>query len=66
MAENHLQIEMEKDWRISASSWDSEFYLTEEQIEYAAMDAYVGVQLFKKFSENWWDEDNKKHEPIAN
>lgn len=52
MAEAHLNISMDKDWQISASDWEQD-ELSERQIDYAAMDAHVGVELFKKFNKHW-------------
>lgn len=49
MAKSHVGIELNKNWRIRCSSWDSGT-LTEEQIDYAAKDALVAIEIFKKFS----------------
>ncbi|XP_063696742.1 exonuclease 3'-5' domain-containing protein 2-like [Culicoides brevitarsis] len=50
MSKSELGIELNKDWRIRASNWEAET-LSEHQIEYAAMDAFVGIELFKNFAE---------------
>lgn len=50
MAKAQLGIELDKDWRIRCSDWDAPT-LTPRQIEYAAMDSFVGIELFKKFAE---------------
>lgn len=43
-----LGCELDKDWRVRASNWDAET-LSERQIEYAALDAYIGVKILEKF-----------------
>lgn len=47
MAKSQLNIEMDKNWRIRCSDWEAK-ELSEQQLEYAANDAHVGIQLFKK------------------
>lgn len=47
MAKSQLNIEMDKNWRIRCSDWEAQ-ELSEKQLEYAANDAHVGIQLFKK------------------
>lgn len=48
MAKEHLNVVMEKNWRISCSDWEQQ-QLTPVQLKYAATDAHVGVTLFQKF-----------------
>lgn len=48
MAKEHLNVVMEKDWRISCSDWEQP-ELTPVQVSYAATDAHVGVALYKQF-----------------
>ncbi|XP_058061319.1 exonuclease 3'-5' domain-containing protein 2-like [Anopheles bellator] len=47
LAEETLSIIMVKDWRVSSSHWDAA-YLSEEQIRYAADDAYIGALVFEE------------------
>lgn len=42
-----LACELDKDWRVRASDWEAES-LSERQIEYAALDAYVAVKILKQ------------------
>lgn len=42
-----LNIELDKNWRISCSDWESHI-LTSTQIDYAAKDSFVAVEIFKK------------------
>lgn len=49
MSKTQLGIQLDKDWRIRCSNWDADT-LTSRQIDYAAMDAFVGIELFKKFA----------------
>lgn len=48
MSLHHLNVTMDKDWRISCSDWDAET-LSPRQIDYAAKDALVAVELFRHF-----------------
>lgn len=50
MAKSHLNVIMEKDWRIRCSDW-ADINLTEKQISYAATDAHVAIELFKLLTE---------------
>lgn len=61
----HLNIEMDKDWDIRTSDWEAHI-LTERQIDYAAMDVHVAIELFKKFKAHWWDKDIIKLDGIDN
>lgn len=47
MSKSLLDIELDKDWRIRCSDWEQP-ELTEKQIQYAANDAFVAIELFKK------------------
>lgn len=49
MAKTHLNVVMEKDWRVRCSDWGAT-NLTDKQISYAAMDAHVAIELFKLFT----------------
>ena len=50
MAKTHLNIEMDKHWRIRCSDWGSKV-LTKDQVQYAACDAHVAIELFKILTE---------------
>lgn len=41
-----LDIDLDKNWRIRCSDWEIES-LSDTQIDYAAKDAFVGVEIFK-------------------
>lgn len=42
-----LGYQLDKDWHIRASNWDAES-LSDRQIEYAALDAFVAVKIFEQ------------------
>lgn len=46
----HLKVQLDKNWRVRCSDWEAET-LMNMQIEYAAKDAHVGVELFRKFAD---------------
>lgn len=48
MALQHLHVTMDKDWRISCSNWEGDT-MTPRQIDYAAKDALVAVELYRHF-----------------
>ncbi|XP_050533718.1 exonuclease 3'-5' domain-containing protein 2 [Daktulosphaira vitifoliae] len=60
-----LGCELDKDWRVRASYWETEI-LTERQIQYAALDAYVAVKIFEQLRNKiipwqfWFYWSNKK------
>ncbi|XP_055642855.1 exonuclease 3'-5' domain-containing protein 2 [Toxorhynchites rutilus septentrionalis] len=66
MSESMLGVKLDKHWRVRASNWENE-ELTERQIQYAANDAHVSVELFRKLAKlivprgiwtsrkNWFD-----------
>lgn len=43
-----LGCKLDKDWRVRASNWEAEL-LSDRQIEYAALDAYVAVKILEQF-----------------
>lgn len=47
LAHKLLGCQLDKDWRIRASDWNAEF-LSDRQIEYAALDAYVAVKILEQ------------------
>lgn len=47
LANKLLGCELDKDWRVRASDWEAEL-LTDRQIEYAALDAYVAVKILEQ------------------
>lgn len=49
MSKANLGVELNKNWRIRCSSWDSPV-LTEAQIDYAAKDSLVAIGIFQKFA----------------
>lgn len=49
MSKDYLDIELDKNWAIRCSDWEANI-LSESQIEYAAKDAYVAIELFKKMA----------------
>ncbi|GAB0096872.1 Exonuclease 3'-5' domain-containing protein 2 [Sergentomyia squamirostris] len=50
LSHNFLDIELDKDWRLRCSDWSSP-QLTSKQVQYAANDAFVAIELFKYFSD---------------
>ena len=44
LASSFLGVTLDKDWRLRAGEWDAEEF-TERQIEYAANDALVAVNI---------------------
>lgn len=46
LAEVHLNVKMNKHWRIRCSNWEAKT-LTNDQLIYAATDAHVAIELFK-------------------
>lgn len=49
MAASLLDISLNKDLSLSCSDWEAKT-LSKEQIEYAAKDVFVAIELFKKFA----------------
>lgn len=49
MSKNVLNVELDKNWRVRCSDWEAKD-LTEKQIDYAAKDALVAVEIFKSLS----------------
>ncbi|KAG5683740.1 hypothetical protein PVAND_013005 [Polypedilum vanderplanki] len=47
LSKSILNIELDKNWRITCSDWEIT-ELSKEQIDYAAKDAFVAVEIFKK------------------
>lgn len=54
MAKACLGVELNKSWRIRCSSWDSPT-LTAAQIDYAAKDCLVALEIFKTLSKKYDD-----------
>lgn len=50
MSEDYLKVKLDKNWRIRCSDWEAPI-LNDKQIDYAAKDAHVAVELFKYFAE---------------
>ncbi|XP_065094912.1 exonuclease 3'-5' domain-containing protein 2 [Ochlerotatus camptorhynchus] len=49
LAERTLGVKLDKHWRIRASNWEND-QLTERQVAYAASDAHVAIEMFRKFA----------------
>lgn len=49
MSKSYINVELNKNWRIRCSLWDSPI-LTEAQIDYAAKDCLVAIEIFKKMT----------------
>lgn len=50
MSEKYLSVTLEKNKDVRCSNWNA-LSLSAEQIDYAAKDALVGIELFKHFAE---------------
>jgi len=51
LAKDHLNISLNKSSHIRRSDWSADT-LSQEQLQYAALDAYVGALLFAKLTAN--------------
>lgn len=49
MSEDYLKVKLDKNWRIRCSDWEAPT-LSEKQLDYAAKDAHVAIELFKFFA----------------
>lgn len=49
MSEEYINVKLDKNWRIRCSDWEAQI-LTQKQIQYAANDAHVSIELFKVFA----------------
>ena len=47
LSKDILGIELDKNWRVSCSDWEAN-NLTKQQIEYAANDSHVSIEIFKR------------------
>jgi exonuclease 3'-5' domain-containing protein 2 len=47
LSKNILEIELDKNWRIRCSDWEMPT-LSADQVDYAAKDAFVAVEIFKR------------------
>lgn len=64
LSDEHLNVKLDKDWRIRCSDWEANT-LSSAQVAYAAKDAHVAVELFKVFADklkprSFW-QDTKKY-----
>ncbi|XP_062564694.1 exonuclease 3'-5' domain-containing protein 2-like [Armigeres subalbatus] len=50
LAKKMLEYEMDKNWHIAASNWEK-LRLSARQVDYAAKDAIVGLEIFRVFNE---------------
>lgn len=62
MSKSVLNVELDKHWRLVCSDWEGK-ELTEKQLNYAANDALVAVEIFKKLSnelipKSFWQSKN--------
>lgn len=46
LSETLLNVKLDKNWRIRCSDWEA-VILSDKQIEYAAKDAHVAIEIFK-------------------
>lgn len=46
LSETFLNVRLDKNWRIRCSDWEA-VVLSAKQIEYAAKDAHVAIEIFK-------------------
>lgn len=58
-----LDIELDKDWRLVCSDWESDT-LTARQSNYASLDAFVAAELFSKLYNSLQETLNKDHKDI--
>lgn len=56
LALDHLNVKLDKNWRIRCSNWEAN-ELSQQQLDYAAKDAHVAVEIFRVLA--------KKIEPNA-
>lgn len=47
LSKSVLNIELDKNWRVRCSDWEIE-NMSREQVDYAAKDAFVAVEIFRK------------------
>lgn len=47
---DNLNVKLDKDWRVSCSNWEANT-LSQRQVNYAAKDAHVAVEIFKVFAQ---------------
>lgn len=59
LSKSILNITLDKNWRVRCSDWEIE-NLSENQIDYAAKDAFVAVEIFKKL----YNEMNLPRNPL--
>lgn len=50
MSLDTLNVKLDKDWRIRCSNWEANI-LSQRQVNYAAKDAHVAVEIFKVFAQ---------------
>lgn len=64
LSHEHLNVQLDKNWRVRCSNWEAP-ELTDIQKDYAAKDAQVGVEIFKvlisKISTNFYWASKEKH-----
>lgn len=50
LSKSLLNVQLDKNWRVRCSDWEAD-KLSDKQINYAATDAHVGIEIFKKLTE---------------
>lgn len=64
MSITHLNVALDKNWRLACSNWENA-QLTDQQVAYAAKDAHVAIELFKVFAgHNRWTRWPKENEML--
>lgn len=63
LSEEHLNVHLNKDWRIRCSDWEAKT-LGDVQVKYAAKDAHVAIELFKVLADRlekrpFWTDQTK-------
>lgn len=61
LSKSFIGVELNKNWRIRCSSWDNPI-LTEAQIDYAAKDCLVAIEIFKKMFTIYGDREGGRHD----
>lgn len=49
LSQTKIGVKLDKNWRVRCSNWEA-FDLTPKQIDYAAKDAHVAVEIFRTLS----------------
>lgn len=49
MSKDYLDVKLDKNWRVTCSDWEAP-KLSPQQVDYAAKDAHVAIELFRRFA----------------